>query len=224
MSLPLRTACCATTIALALAPGAAVAQPMKQQDRPKKIQSEGGQAIWRWPTAQNRRTRTFGRVRNMHSRGERAGMLATLQRSVRLRRAQMMARWQSRADRAVSYALRQQGRPYVWGGTGRRGFDCSGLVQRAWRRAGVRIPRVAASQYHGIDPKIQRRDLLPGDLVFFNRLSHVGMYVGDGRFVHSPRPGRHVTVERLRGHYRSRYVGAVRPAWRRLPPVPTRLY
>ncbi|MFC7731887.1 C40 family peptidase [Actinomadura keratinilytica] len=116
------------------------------------------------------------------------------------------------------------GAPLRGGGTGRRGFDCSGLVQRAWRRAGVRIPRVAASQYHNINPKIRRRDLLPGDLVFFNRLNHVGMYVGGGRFVHSPRPGRRVTVERLRGHYRSRYVGAVRPAWRRLPPVPTRLY
>ncbi|GLZ10282.1 hypothetical protein Acsp04_05170 [Actinomadura sp. NBRC 104425] len=224
MSLPLRTACCATTIALALTPGAAVAQPVEQRERPEKIQSDGSQALWRRPSAHNRRARPFGRAGSMHSRGERAGMLAALQRSVRLRRAQMLARWQRRADRAVSYALRQQGRPYVWGGTGRRGFDCSGLVQRAWRRAGVRIPRVAASQYHNINPKIRRRDLLPGDLVFFNRLNHVGMYVGNGRFVHSPRPGRRVTVERLRGHYRSRYVGAVRPAWRRLPPVPTRLY
>ncbi|GLW61857.1 hypothetical protein Arub01_01010 [Actinomadura rubrobrunea] len=223
MSLPLRTACCATTLALALTPGTAVAQPLKNHDRPEKIQSEQGPRASRWAAMQNRRVRTHGKARGVHGR-DRAGMLAALQRSVRLRRAQMVAKWQRRADRAVAYALRQRGRPYVWGGTGRYGFDCSGLVQRAWRRAGVKIPRVAASQYRAINPKIKRHDLRPGDLVFFNRLNHVGMYVGRNRFIHAPRPGRRVTIERLRGYYRSRYVGAVRPAWRPLPPVPSRLY
>ncbi|XVQ12305.1 C40 family peptidase [Spirillospora sp. CA-255316] len=147
--------------------------------------------------------------------------LAALQKAVRKRRAQMTAVWKRRARKAVEYAHAQRGRPYVWGGTGERGFDCSGLVQQAWRHAGVTIPRVSHDQYEQITTKVSRDNLRPGDLVFFNRLRHVGIYVGGGRFVHAPRTGRPITVEGLKGRYAHTYAGAVRPGWEPLPPVPS---
>ncbi|REE98491.1 C40 family peptidase [Thermomonospora umbrina] len=161
----------------------------------------------------------------LHGRGMGAHLhaqaLAWRQRAARAKRARLIAQWQGRADRAVNFAMAQRGKPYRWGGTGPYGYDCSGLVQRAWRRAGVTIPRVTHDQYRGIRKKVQRRNLRPGDLLLFNGLRHVGMYVGDGRFVHAPRPGRSITTERLRGYYARSYVGAVRPAWPRLPEIPT---
>jgi hypothetical protein len=133
-------------------------------------------------------------------------------RRAALLRARAFARWQVRADRAVRFAYRQRGKPYRWGGTGPRGYDCSGLVQRAWRAAGVSIPRVTYRQYR-MRPHISRRRLRPGDLVFFHGLGHVGIYVGHGRFIHSPHTGTRVRVERLGGYYRRAFAGAVRPAW-----------
>ncbi|WP_261986635.1 C40 family peptidase [Actinomadura sp. HBU206391] len=122
------------------------------------------------------------------------------------------------AAQAVRFAYRQRGKPYRWGGTGPHGYDCSGLVQRAWRSAGVYIPRVARSQYRRIHKKVRRSRLRSGDLIFFHGFGHVGMYVGNGRFIHSPRAGKTVRVVPLRGHYARSMVGAVRPtrphAWR----------
>ncbi|WP_235017686.1 C40 family peptidase [Thermomonospora echinospora] len=147
--------------------------------------------------------------------------LAARQRLALQRRMRLIAQWQGRADRAVRYALRQQGKPYQWGATGPFSYDCSGLVQRAWRRAGVAIPRVTYDQYRGIRKKVPRRRLRPGDLVLFDGLRHVGMYVGRNHFVHAPRAGRPIMTQPLRGYYGRRYVGAVRPAWPRLPRIPT---
>ena len=149
--------------------------------------------------------------------------LAELQQAVRTRRAQMIAAWKRRARKAVAYAHAQRGRPYVWGGTGERGFDCSGLVQQAWRHAGVSIPRVSHDQYAKIPTKVARDKLRSGDLVFFNGHRHVGIYVGGGRFVHAPRTGRPITLEQLKGRYSRTYAGAVRPGWEPLPPIPTSL-
>ncbi|MEU5877374.1 C40 family peptidase [Spirillospora sp. NPDC047279] len=157
-------------------------------------------------------------------RNTNAKRLAALQQAVRKQRARMEAQWQRRADRALRFALAQRGRPYVYGGTGGGGFDCSGLTQQSWRRAGVPVPRVAATQYRKIRNRVSRKNLRPGDLVFFNGLGHVGMYVGKSRFIHAPRTGRRVSVERLSGYYRTNYVGAVRPGWKRLPAIPTSLY
>jgi cell wall-associated NlpC family hydrolase len=123
----------------------------------------------------------------------------------------------------VRYAYSQRGRPYVFGGTGRRGFDCSGLVQQSWRHAGVRLARVARSQFHTIRTHISPSHLLPGDLVFFNGLGHVGMFVGHDRFIHSPHTGDHVRVARFDRYYRRSFVGATRPAWHQLPRIPTSL-
>jgi hypothetical protein len=153
----------------------------------------------------------------------RALRLALVQEDVRHRRTTLLADWRARASRAVHFAYSQRGRPYVFGGTGRAGFDCSGLVQQSWRHAGVRLARVASRQFRTIHTHVPPNHLLPGDLVFFNGLGHVGMYVGHDRFIHSPHTGDHVRVARFGGYYRHTFVGATRPAWRPLPHIPTSL-
>ncbi|WP_147341164.1 C40 family peptidase [Actinomadura logoneensis] len=150
-----------------------------------------------------------------------ARMLAARRRAVRRQRALLVRRWEARAARAVDYATRQLGRPYVWGGSGRGGFDCSGLTQQAWRHAGVKLPRIAADQFRRTRPHVSVDRLKPGDLVFFHGLGHVGIYTGHGWFIHSPHAGRTVTFERLRGWYRSTFAGAARPGWKELPELPT---
>ncbi|MCQ0024073.1 NlpC/P60 family protein [Streptomyces somaliensis DSM 40738] len=99
-----------------------------------------------------------------------------------------------RAARAVSYAYGAIGKPYLWGATGPSGYDCSGLVQAAWRAAGVALPRTTYSQINA-GQRVTRSQLAPGDLVFFYPgVSHVGIYVGGGRMIHAPRPGSTVRV------------------------------
>ncbi|MEV4168920.1 C40 family peptidase [Nonomuraea sp. NPDC049709] len=105
----------------------------------------------------------------------------------------------------------QIGDPYRYGGTGPGSFDCSGLVQFAWKRAGVTLPRVASSQFARIKSRISWRNLQPGDLMFFSGLGHVGMYVGKGKMIHSPRTGERVRIDKLGGWRKSSFVGAVRP-------------
>ncbi|MFF1959877.1 NlpC/P60 family protein [Streptomyces sp. NPDC058220] len=97
------------------------------------------------------------------------------------------------APRAVTdYARAQLGKPYIWGGVGPRGFDCSGLVMRAWQAGGVSLPRTTFSQIHA-GTATTRAGLVPGDLVLSNGGGHVGLYIGDGRVIHAPRPGATVT-------------------------------
>ncbi|WP_367141210.1 MULTISPECIES: C40 family peptidase [Streptomyces] len=92
-----------------------------------------------------------------------------------------------------------KGAPYRWGGAGPRVFDCSGLTQYAYRRAGRKLPRTAAAQYY-FTRRIPVRFRKPGDLVFFPRhgtIGHVGLYAGNGAIWHSPKPGGYVRLERL---------------------------
>ncbi|MBG0816280.1 C40 family peptidase [Planomonospora sp. ID82291] len=121
------------------------------------------------------------------------------------------ARQRARAAKAVSAARRKVGAPYRWGGTGPGAFDCSGLAQYSWRKAGVRLPRISHSQYRAVRKKVSWRGLRPGDLLFFYGKGHVGIYVGKGRMVHAPSSGRTVRVVKLKGYYRSAFAGAVRP-------------
>ncbi|PZG17784.1 glycoside hydrolase [Nonomuraea aridisoli] len=127
------------------------------------------------------------------------------------RKAARMARQQAKAHRAVAAAKNQIGDPYRYGGTGPGSFDCSGLVQYAWKKAGVKLPRVTNSQFARVRTKISWRNLKPGDLMFFNGLGHVGMYVGKGKMIHSPRTGERVRIDKLGGWRKSSFVGAVRP-------------
>jgi cell wall-associated NlpC family hydrolase len=99
-----------------------------------------------------------------------------------------------RAGQVVAFAFGQLGKPYRWGADGPDSYDCSGLTVAAWRAAGVQLPHNAARQYDAT-AHIGRDDLRPGDLVFFyGRISHVGLYIGDGRMIHAPEYGENVRV------------------------------
>lgn len=107
----------------------------------------------------------------------------------------------------VSIAKRYLGAPYRWGATGPDSFDCSGFTQFVYRQVGVRLPRVSRDQISA-GQRVSRGDLLPGDLVFFGSpIHHVGIYVGGGLMIHSPRTGDVVKISPLHGDY----VGAARP-------------
>ncbi len=109
----------------------------------------------------------------------------------------------------VDVAMSQLGTPYVWGGAGPGGFDCSGLVSWAYSQLGISLPHHAASQYNMGTP-VSREELQPGDLVFFDGLGHVGIYVGGNAFVHSPHTGDVVRISTIDGWYADRWVGARR--------------
>lgn len=103
----------------------------------------------------------------------------------------------TRAQQVIAFAEAQIGKPYVWGATGPNSYDCSGLTQAAWRQAGVELPRVTFDQVN-VGTKVARADLRPGDLVFFySDVSHVGIYIGDGKMIHAPKPGDVVKVESI---------------------------
>ncbi|MGW2828673.1 NlpC/P60 family protein [Streptomyces sp. NPDC001286] len=100
----------------------------------------------------------------------------------------------SRAAAAVQYAYSKLGSPYVWGATGPDAFDCSGLVQSAYRSAGVSLPRTTYAQIDA-GRRVSRSELLPGDLVFFySGISHVGIYIGNGQMIHAPNPSAPVRI------------------------------
>ena len=115
----------------------------------------------------------------------------------------------SRNAAAARMATEYLGTPYVWAGSSPSGFDCSGLVSYVFARVGVSIPHNAAQQYRYGTP-VPRDGLQPGDLVFFNRLRHNGIYLGGGRFIHATKPGG-VKIARLDDEwFRARWVGARR--------------
>ncbi len=102
----------------------------------------------------------------------------------------------SGAAAVVAYAEAQLGKPYRWGEAGPDGFDCSGLVMRAWQAAGVQLPRVTYDQARA-GTRTTRAALKPGDLVFTENFGHVELYIGDGRVIYAPRPGAFVTTDLL---------------------------
>jgi cell wall-associated NlpC family hydrolase len=97
---------------------------------------------------------------------------------------------------AAQIALRYLGVPYMWGGASPGGFDCSGLVMYAYAQLGIYLPHYTVSQWNATIP-ISMSDLQPGDLIFFDGLGHVGMYIGGGQFVHAPHTGTVVQVSSL---------------------------
>jgi cell wall-associated NlpC family hydrolase len=114
------------------------------------------------------------------------------------------------AARVVGFARHLIGVRYVYGGTTpRSGFDCSGLVRYVYAHFGISLPHSSYAQFDR-GRRVARRGLRPGDLLFFDGLGHVGMYVGNGRFIHAPHTGTRVRVERLAGWYSARLVGARR--------------
>jgi peptidoglycan DL-endopeptidase CwlO len=109
----------------------------------------------------------------------------------------------------VGIAMQYLGTPYVYGGASPSGFDCSGFIMYVYAQVGVSLPHNAAAQY-GYGTPVDRSQLQPGDLVFFNGLGHAGIYVGGGSFIHSPHTGDVVKISSMSGWYASTYVGARR--------------
>ncbi|MFE0348966.1 C40 family peptidase [Streptomyces griseoluteus] len=114
----------------------------------------------------------------------------------------------SAGAKAVAFATAQLGKPYVWGAEGPDSFDCSGLTSQAWADAGTPIPRTSQEQWRQLS-HVEVTEMRPGDLIiYFADATHVGMYVGDGKMIHAPRPGRTVTVA---GAGTMPILGVVRP-------------
>lgn len=110
----------------------------------------------------------------------------------------------------VSYALSQLGTPYVWGGGAPGGFDCSGLVMWAYAQVGVSLPHSSYAMWNYGVP-VSRDQLMPGDILFFDGLGHVGLYIGNGEFVDAPHTGAVVEIASLsEGWYSASFVGARR--------------
>ena len=121
-----------------------------------------------------------------------------------------------RASELVIQAMGLLGVPYKRGGTSEeKGFDCSGFVRHIFEKSvGLVLPRRAEEQAK-VTEEINRSELKPGDLVFFNTMkrtfSHVGIYIGDGKFIHAPRPGKSVRVDDMReAYWQKRFNGARR--------------
>ena len=125
-----------------------------------------------------------------------------------------VAKQRPAGEQAAIVAVRQVGVPYRYGGSTVKGFDCSGLVQYAYARAGQNIPRTTADQWRQMSP-VADENLKVGDLLFFRidgRISHVGLYLGSRKFVHAPSSGREVTIAELdSGFYRKAFVRGARP-------------
>jgi cell wall-associated NlpC family hydrolase len=96
----------------------------------------------------------------------------------------------------LAFVRAQLGKPYIWGGTGPRGFDCSGLVLKAFAAVGVHLPRGSIKQ-SSIGTRVSRSQLQPGDLVFSNRVHHVQVYIGNGQVIAADRPRTLIRVSRL---------------------------
>lgn len=115
----------------------------------------------------------------------------------------------AQAAKAIDFARAQIGKPYVWGAVGPNSYDCSGLTQAAWKAAGVDLPRTTWDQVE-VGQRVATADLLPGDLVFFyDDISHVGLYIGEGQMIHAPKPGDYVKVAPIT---EMPIYGSVRPA------------
>ena len=120
----------------------------------------------------------------------------------------------SAGEKVVSIAAAFLGKPYRFGGDNPNGFDCSGLVFYSFERLGVKVPRTAADQRKAAE-RVKRSNLEPGDLVFFRssrgRIDHVGIYAGNGKFIHAPNARSVVSYAYLDDpYYRSHYVSAGR--------------
>jgi cell wall-associated NlpC family hydrolase len=130
--------------------------------------------------------------------------------TVATRRARRLRAERLGRDRVVRTAWRAVGIPYRWGGTSpRSGFDCSGLVRWVYGHVGISLPHYSVAQW-SYGRRVPGRALLPGDVLFFSGLGHVGIYIGRGAFIDAPHAGASVRLEHLNGWYASSLVGARR--------------
>jgi murein DD-endopeptidase len=117
------------------------------------------------------------------------------------------------AERAAAFARKMVGKPYRFGGSSPAGFDCSGLVQYSYKQAGVSLPRATDEQLRLSQP-LRGAHLRRGDLLFFDqegkKKSHVGIYLGEGQFVHAPSSGKTVRTDRIDSAYWKKHLSEVR--------------
>lgn len=109
----------------------------------------------------------------------------------------------SSASKVISYASAQLGKPYVWGGNGASGYDCSGLVMAAYSQAGVNLGRTTYTQVNN-GSTVSMNNLKPGDLLFWGSASapyHVGIYVGNNQYIHAANPGQGVIKQTLSSYF-----------------------
>jgi cell wall-associated NlpC family hydrolase len=130
-------------------------------------------------------------------------IVANKQHHVRLKKASSNSiKKVTTSQRAAWVAQKQLNIPYVWGGTTPKGFDCSGLVQYSYKVNKLKVPRTASQQYASTK-RIPTHQAKSGDLVFFRNtgkrrgITHVGIYLGNGRFVHAPRKGKTVEITKV---------------------------
>lgn len=122
----------------------------------------------------------------------------------------------SQTQKAIQIAKSHLGGKYVWGATGPNAFDCSGFTQYIYKKAyGKNIPRVSYEQAK-YGKKVEKKDLQPGDLLFFDtmnkgRVSHVGIYIGNNKFIHAASSKSGIIESELSGYYNKKYMGARRP-------------
>lgn len=120
-----------------------------------------------------------------------------------------------KASEVIAYAKQFIGTPYVYGGSSPSGFDCSGFTSYVYKKFGIYLNRTSGGQMSN-GSKVDRSDLQAGDLVFFTSssnsktVSHVGIYVGDGNFIHAVKPGKSLTIDTLSSGYYSTYYWAAR--------------
>jgi murein DD-endopeptidase len=114
---------------------------------------------------------------------------------------------------AATHAAKMVGKPYRYGGSSPAGFDCSGLVQYSYRQAGIALPR-STDEQRSASRSVKIADLRRGDLLFFNqegkKYGHLGMYIGDGKFVHAPSSGKAVRSDRLDSPYWKKHLSEAR--------------
>ncbi|MBS3779699.1 MAG: C40 family peptidase [Desulfovermiculus sp.] len=161
-----------------------------------------------FPTRQEAETR----ARQLQSAGHIAAFYILRPQDYTLAKAKVHGPGHLR-DQLVQTAQGFLGLPYQWGGTRpAEGFDCSGLTMAVYRLNGLHLPRTSREQFRA-GTAISRKDLSKGDLVFFapsrSKISHVGMYTGNGRFIHAPSTGKTVRFSSLGSrYYRKHYAGA----------------
>ncbi len=175
---------------------------------------ERGDTLWRLARRYGTTPEDIARANGMH-------VLDTLQVGQVLRipgqRDTPLPRVQAAASRGlavVSLARRFLGTPYRWGGTGDRGFDCSGFLYAVFSRLGLQLPRTSYEMFRSGRP-VPRGELQPGDLVFFTTYapgpSHAGIYLGRGYFIHASSAGGGVRIDPMsKPYYSARYLGARR--------------
>ncbi len=143
------------------------------------------------------------------ARAEAAAQAAVSRSSSVVRQQSFPAPTRAPRSEVVNIAKRYLGAPYQWAASGPDRFDCSGFTMFVYRQVGVSLPHSSRAQF-GVGQKVSRADLQPGDLVFFGSpIRHVGIYVGGGQYIHSPRTGDVVKISSLAG--RRDFVGGSRP-------------